>query len=149
MSSDRISYQSFSLQLAPERQSNASSEPVYPENYPAPPLSSVSFYELGFGTVAGVCAGVFIKKGAKALAFLLGGIFVLLQVRCDLPKGLTKTIWLTLFFFLSSILVQFQSFVWIGVERLINLKIYFIRKTRRELPNHLMLGPYGTEPSTF
>jgi FUN14 domain-containing protein 1 len=67
------------LQLAPKRQPNVSSETVYPEDLP---VSSVSFYELGFGTVAGVCAGVFIKKGAKALAFLLGGVFVLLQVRC-------------------------------------------------------------------
>ena len=105
---DRISYQSFSLQLAPERQPNASSGPVYTENYLAPPpVSSVSFYELGFGTVAGVCAGVFIKKGAKALAFLLGGVFVLLQVRYGFPKNhlrsLTKIIWLThLFFFLVS-----------------------------------------------
>lgn len=60
----------------------ARSETVYPEKYPDLPVSSVSLYELGFGTVAGVCAGVFIKKGAKALAFLLGGVFVLLQVRC-------------------------------------------------------------------
>ena len=36
--------------------------------------------ELTFGSVAGICAGVFIKKGAKAVAFFLGGIFVLLQV---------------------------------------------------------------------
>jgi FUN14 domain-containing protein 1 len=40
----------------------------------------VSLYELGFGIVAGICAGVFIKKGAKAVAFFLGGVFVLLQV---------------------------------------------------------------------
>ncbi|KAJ3976818.1 FUN14 family-domain-containing protein [Lentinula raphanica] len=46
---------------------------------PPPPESSVSLYELGFGTVAGICAGVFIKKGAKAVAFFLGGVFVLLQ----------------------------------------------------------------------
>ncbi|KAJ4488109.1 FUN14 family-domain-containing protein [Lentinula aciculospora] len=46
---------------------------------PTPPESSVSLYELSFGTVAGVCAGVFIKKGAKAVAFFLGGVFVLLQ----------------------------------------------------------------------
>jgi FUN14 family len=37
-------------------------------------------YELTFGTVCGVCAGVFVKKGAKALAFFFGGVFVLLQV---------------------------------------------------------------------
>ncbi|EIN07479.1 hypothetical protein PUNSTDRAFT_136159 [Punctularia strigosozonata HHB-11173 SS5] len=46
---------------------------------PPPPQSSVNVYELSFGTVCGVCAGVFIKKGAKALAFVLGGVFVLLQ----------------------------------------------------------------------
>ena len=47
---------------------------------PPPPQSSVSYYELTFGTVAGICAGVFVKKGAKAVAFMLGGVFVLLQV---------------------------------------------------------------------
>ncbi|KAJ7109273.1 FUN14 family-domain-containing protein [Mycena epipterygia] len=46
---------------------------------PPPPESSVNLYELSFGTVAGICAGVFIKKGAKAVAFFLGGVFVLLQ----------------------------------------------------------------------
>ena len=40
----------------------------------------VNLYQLSFGTVAGVCAGVFIKKGAKAVAFFVGGVFVLLQV---------------------------------------------------------------------
>ncbi|KAK0483524.1 FUN14 family-domain-containing protein [Armillaria novae-zelandiae] len=50
-----------------------------PEVFPPPPSSSVSIYELSFGTVAGICSGVFIKKGAKAMAFFLGGIFVLLQ----------------------------------------------------------------------
>ncbi|KAF7967831.1 hypothetical protein HWV62_32955 [Athelia sp. TMB] len=48
-------------------------------SYPPPPSSSVNVYELSFGTVCGLCAGVFIKKGAKAIAFLLGGAFVLLQ----------------------------------------------------------------------
>lgn len=47
---------------------------------PPPPQSSVSYYELTFGTVAGICTGVFVKKGAKAVAFMLGGVFVLLQV---------------------------------------------------------------------
>ncbi|KAJ3786816.1 FUN14 family-domain-containing protein [Lentinula aff. detonsa] len=46
---------------------------------PPPPKSSVSLYELSFGTAAGICAGVFLKKGAKAVAFFLGGVFVLLQ----------------------------------------------------------------------
>jgi len=45
----------------------------------SPPQSAVSIYELTFGSVCGMCAGVFIKKGAKAIAFVLGGVFVLLQ----------------------------------------------------------------------
>ncbi|KAF8710993.1 FUN14 family, partial [Rhizoctonia solani] len=52
---------------------NSGSDPL------PPPQSSLSTYELTFGSVAGICAGVFVKKGAKALAFFLGGIFVLLQ----------------------------------------------------------------------
>lgn len=51
------------------------------EPLPPPPQSSVNAYELTFGTVCGICAGVFVKKGAKALAFVFGGVFVLLQVR--------------------------------------------------------------------
>ncbi|UZJ55133.1 hypothetical protein CBS101457_004453 [Exobasidium rhododendri] len=43
------------------------------------PKSDVNVYNLGFGTVCGICSGVFIKKGAKFIAFLLGGGFVLLQ----------------------------------------------------------------------
>ncbi|ODN83405.1 hypothetical protein L202_01548 [Cryptococcus amylolentus CBS 6039] len=43
------------------------------------PKSIVNTYELSFGAVCGICAGVFVKKGAKALAFLLGGAFVFLQ----------------------------------------------------------------------
>jgi uncharacterized membrane protein (Fun14 family) len=45
----------------------------------------LSVYELSFGAVCGICAGVFIKKGLKAFAFLLGGVFVLLQV--SPPRG--------------------------------------------------------------
>ncbi|KAJ7063200.1 hypothetical protein C8F01DRAFT_1209556 [Mycena amicta] len=55
-----------------------------PDALPPPfPESSVNFLELGFGTVAGICAGVFVKKGAKLVAFFLGGVFVLLQARVD------------------------------------------------------------------
>ncbi|TFK54981.1 hypothetical protein OE88DRAFT_1624343, partial [Heliocybe sulcata] len=43
------------------------------------PKSGVNAYELTFGTVCGICAGVFIKKGARFVAFALGGVFVLLQ----------------------------------------------------------------------
>lgn len=43
----------------------------------------VNLPELSFGILAGISAGVFIKKGAKAVAFFVGGIFVLLQVSSD------------------------------------------------------------------
>ncbi|KAF8503511.1 FUN14 family-domain-containing protein [Russula emetica] len=46
---------------------------------PPPPESSVNMYELTFGTVCGICTGIFVKKGAKAIAIVFGGIFVLLQ----------------------------------------------------------------------
>ncbi|EJD05828.1 uncharacterized protein FOMMEDRAFT_153171 [Fomitiporia mediterranea MF3/22] len=49
-----------------------------------PPHSSFNTFELGFGTVAGICTGVFVKKGAKLLAFTLGGVFVLLQYLVNL-----------------------------------------------------------------
>ncbi|KAH8106728.1 FUN14 family-domain-containing protein [Cristinia sonorae] len=59
---------------APQPQS-----PPAPAPLPPAPPSSVNLYELGFGTVCGICAGVFVKKGAKLLAFTFGSIFVLLQ----------------------------------------------------------------------
>ncbi|KDR81515.1 hypothetical protein GALMADRAFT_134946 [Galerina marginata CBS 339.88] len=72
-------------------------DPIYPNDKPPPPSSSVSLYELGFGTVAGLCAGVFVKKGAMAVAWFLGGIFVLLQylgsaslVRVDWGRAASK-----------------------------------------------------------
>ncbi|TKY86680.1 hypothetical protein EX895_004320 [Sporisorium graminicola] len=43
------------------------------------PQSIVNVYQLSFGTICGVCAGVFIKKGLKFIAFLLGGGYILLQ----------------------------------------------------------------------
>ncbi|KAK0525095.1 hypothetical protein OC842_005622 [Tilletia horrida] len=43
------------------------------------PKSEVNLYQLSFGTITGICAGVFIKKGLKAVAFLLGAGYVLLQ----------------------------------------------------------------------
>lgn len=46
-----------------------------------PPVESIlSIGQLSFGAVCGISAGVFVKKGLKALAFALGGIYVLLQV---------------------------------------------------------------------
>lgn len=67
----------------------ASAERAY-ATAPAPPLSPdeaelteaesiVNIRDLSFGTVSGICVGVFVKKGLRALAFALGGVFVLLQ----------------------------------------------------------------------
>lgn len=56
---------------------------------PEPPLpkpgskeetkSIVNVYQLTFGTICGICAGVFIKKGLKLIAVVLGAAYVLLQ----------------------------------------------------------------------
>lgn len=56
---------------------------------PEPPLpkpsnkaeakSIVNLYQLTFGTICGICAGVFIKKGLKLIAVVLGAAYVLLQ----------------------------------------------------------------------
>ncbi len=36
--------------------------------------------QLGFGGICGFCVGYFAKKVAKVTAFLIGGMFVLLQI---------------------------------------------------------------------
>lgn len=36
--------------------------------------------QLGFGGLAGLCVGYFVKKAARMMALLLGCLFVLLQV---------------------------------------------------------------------
>jgi hypothetical protein len=46
--------------------------------------SSLDLRSLSFGAVAGICTGIFVKKGLKAVGFLLGGAFVFLQVRSPL-----------------------------------------------------------------
>lgn len=48
------------------------------------PESMLNVYQLTFGTVCGICTGVFLKKGLRAIAFLLGGVFVLMQVSTSL-----------------------------------------------------------------
>ncbi|KAF9453231.1 hypothetical protein P691DRAFT_658997 [Macrolepiota fuliginosa MF-IS2] len=58
---------------------------------PPPPQSSLSTLELTFGAVTGICAGVFVKKGTKAVAWLLGGVFVLLQFLVS--KSFIKVDW--------------------------------------------------------
>lgn len=75
-----LSLASFASQSKVHCDAVASSPPPELEpNLPPPPQSSVNFYELTFGTVCGVCAGVFVKKGARLVAFFLGGAYVLLQ----------------------------------------------------------------------
>ncbi|GMK59108.1 hypothetical protein CspeluHIS016_0701230 [Cutaneotrichosporon spelunceum] len=44
-----------------------------------PVESIVSLPSLTFGALTGICAGVFVKKGFKFVAFLLGGLYVILQ----------------------------------------------------------------------
>lgn len=63
------------------------SEPPTPTLDPSlqstpPPTAKpfINVYELSFGTVAGICTGVFVKKGLKTVAFFLGGFFVVIQV---------------------------------------------------------------------
>ncbi|KAM0790901.1 hypothetical protein ACM66B_004739 [Microbotryomycetes sp. NB124-2] len=41
--------------------------------------SSINVRDLGFGTISGICVGIFVKKGLKAIAFMLGGAFIFLQ----------------------------------------------------------------------
>jgi uncharacterized membrane protein (Fun14 family) len=54
--------------------------PPQPPRPADPPVESiVSLPTLTFGAVTGICAGVFVKKGFKLVAFFLGGVFVLLQ----------------------------------------------------------------------
>ncbi|KAG0142963.1 hypothetical protein CROQUDRAFT_661839 [Cronartium quercuum f. sp. fusiforme G11] len=44
-----------------------------------PPESILSLQKLSFGTVSGICVGVFIRKGLRLLACLFGAGFVFLQ----------------------------------------------------------------------
>ncbi|KDE09499.1 hypothetical protein MVLG_00399 [Microbotryum lychnidis-dioicae p1A1 Lamole] len=46
---------------------------------PLPAESIINLRDLSFGTVSGICVGFFVKKGLKAVAFALGGVFVFLQ----------------------------------------------------------------------
>lgn len=55
-----------------------------------PTQSILSPYELSLGAICGICAGVFIKKGAKLIAFFLGGVYVLMQVSPTLEYFATE-----------------------------------------------------------
>ncbi|KAI7935310.1 hypothetical protein MJO28_016181 [Puccinia striiformis f. sp. tritici] len=50
-----------------------------PEQLEEEYTSLLSVQKLSFGTLTGICAGVFVRKGLSFLAFLCGGGFVLLQ----------------------------------------------------------------------
>ncbi|KAA1086384.1 hypothetical protein PGTUg99_021163 [Puccinia graminis f. sp. tritici] len=55
-------------------------QPQQPIKLEPEELSSLlSVQKFSFGTLTGICAGVFVKKGLNFLAFLFGGGFVLLQ----------------------------------------------------------------------
>ncbi|CAD6567493.1 MAG: hypothetical protein CYPHOPRED_001773 [Cyphobasidiales sp. Tagirdzhanova-0007] len=57
-----------------------------------PPVeSSLDLRSLSFGAVAGISTGVFVKKGLKAVGFLLGGAFVFLQYMAS--RGLVNVDW--------------------------------------------------------
>ncbi|KAF9792718.1 hypothetical protein BJ322DRAFT_69779 [Thelephora terrestris] len=58
-----------------------------------PPASSLGIYELTFGSVCGICAGVFIKIGTKLVAFLLGGPFVLLYYLVSVSISIIRIDW--------------------------------------------------------
>ncbi|ORY29974.1 FUN14 family-domain-containing protein [Naematelia encephala] len=73
-----------SLRTPPARSEPLSSSsgprPEIGGGQPQPPAESIlSVYQLSFGAVCGICTGVFVKKGLRAIAFLLGGVFILLQ----------------------------------------------------------------------
>lgn len=53
--------------------------PAMEAKTPEDAKSIVNLYQLSFGTVCGLCAGVFIKKGFKLIATVLGAGFVMLQ----------------------------------------------------------------------
>jgi hypothetical protein len=53
---------------------------IAPRNDLPPVESSLDLRSLSFGAVAGISTGIFVKKGLKAVGFLLGGAFVFLQV---------------------------------------------------------------------
>lgn len=55
-----------------------------PDGVPEEAKSILNVGELSFGAACGICAGVFVKKGFKLVAFALGGVFVLLQVSASL-----------------------------------------------------------------
>jgi len=75
----KLNCEAGSTSLQPPAGAVSGSSQADPMALPPPPESIVNMYELTFGTVCGLCAGVFVKKGAKTLAFVFGGIFVLLQ----------------------------------------------------------------------
>ncbi|GAA5824006.1 hypothetical protein JCM11251_003377 [Rhodosporidiobolus azoricus] len=71
--SDRSTY----AQTAPAELAAAGGEGGKP--VPKEAESILNLRDLGFGTVSGICVGVFVKKGLRMAAFVLGGAFIFLQ----------------------------------------------------------------------
>lgn len=94
-------------------------------------------YELSFGTVVGVCTGVFIKKGIKALAFLLGAAFVVLQVRCSLQGGND------LMLIFISIWAQSRCCAWTGRVWNADSRTRFTQRILQENDERLQLLLFG------
>jgi len=123
-----------------------------PMALPPPPESIVNMYELTFGTVCGVCAGVFVKKGIKALAWLFGGAFVFLQVSA---AYLDVVEWKTFLFemhscgFTNSTLAPRRSSKLIGPRPLPVSRDCFIRWTRKGPDVRQTSTRYGDGWSTF
>jgi hypothetical protein len=114
-------------------------------NPPPPPASSLDFYELTFGSVCGICAGVFIKKGAKLVAFLLGGTFVLLQV---MPISRPYALLPTSNPFVTSTSDPPLSFESTGLVPQAGSRIYFTER-RTALDALPRSDPFGLGSSTF
>ena len=112
---------------------------------PPPPASSLNLYELTFGSVCGICAGVFIKKGAKFVAFILGGTFVLLQV---IPISRACAFLLTSDLFVTSTSDLLLSSESTGLVPQAGLRTYSTQR-RTVLDAHQRSDHFGIGSSTF
>lgn len=63
-----------------------------PDGVPVEAKSMLNIGELSFGAACGICAGVFVKKGFKLVAFALGGVFVLLQVSQEVTVTCSRSV---------------------------------------------------------
>ncbi|KAH8082296.1 FUN14 family-domain-containing protein [Filobasidium floriforme] len=70
-----------SSKFSPIRVAECESYPIraQPSSDDLPSQSILSPYQLSFGAICGICAGIFVKKGAKLVAFTFGALYVLMQ----------------------------------------------------------------------